>query len=317
MYYYITHGDGHEIGPLKKEEMMHYGLTPSTLVWKAGMETWLPANQFQELNSLFTAPPPLQPTASATQQTVTLQPVNTESTIRPPIKLHEKTPYDFRCPTWTKEAWILLAIVVGHFILGITGTTSFFYIYFDLIGFALCLSALIIGHKINTLNKASYAQGTASRIKGDKLARINGWLVSITALIGIIIILIQSGLDMFGESIGAGISYSAIYIILSGLLWFFFFRPIKLDNYSLRTSPTIATNARQKKIEEADLRRWRKERRKQGLSPRLDSDDSDGDYDSDSYDSDSDDDGWDDFDDDDDYDWGGGDGGGGGASSDW
>ena len=209
----------------------------------------------------------------------------------------------------------MLACVAGHFLLGITGATKFFYIFIDLIGFVLCFTALYFASKIKTLNKVSYAQGTPTREKGDQLARMNGWLVSITALIGIVIVLVQSSLDMFTEGIETGVIYTIMYIVIMGLLWYTNFRPIKLDNYSMQSSPTISTNARQKKMQEADLLRWRRERRRHGLDPHLDGEDID-DADSDSYDdydSDSD---WDDSDDSD-YDWGGGDSGGGGADSEW
>jgi hypothetical protein len=342
MDYYISQGNGQQQGPFKREELMRMGLTPSTLVWRQGMSQWMAASAMPELSDLFVAPAPLpapapvpipkasQPSSQLLeeiekskreleeirQQIEKLQPDNLESLIQPPIKLKEKTPYDFRCPTWTKEAWIVLACVAGHFFLGITGITKFFYIFLDLIGFALCFAALYIGSKIKTLNKVSYAQGTPTREKGDKLARINGWLVSITALIGIIIILVHSGLDMFSEGLETGITYTVIYIVIMGLLWYTNFRPIKLDNYPMKSSPTLSANARQKKMEEADLLRWRRERRRHGLSAHLDSDDSDddgSDWDSDDLDDDGSD--WDDDDDGDD--WGGGDSGGGGADSEW
>lgn len=339
MDYYLSHGDGQQQGPFKREELVPQGLTPSTLVWRQGMSQWMAASAMPELADLFTLTSPLPQAAPVSQETIILQqeiekskreieelrnkvnkiqPDNLESLIQPPVKLKEKTRYDFRCPTWIKEALMILVCVVGHFLLGILGSTTFYYIYFDLFGLALCAAALVIGFKIKALNKISYAQGTPSRMKGDKLAQINGWLVSITALIGIVIILVQSGLDMFSEDMGTGITYCVIYVVLLGLLWFCYFRPIKLDNYSMKTSPTANTNARQKKIEEADLLRWRKQRRQHGLSPHINSDDyddNDGDYDSTSDDSDWDDSDWDDDDDDDD--WGGGSGGGSGASSEW
>ena len=79
--------------------------------------------------------------------------------------------------------------------------------------------------------------------------------MSVTTLIGIVIILIQSGLDMASEGLDTGITYIVIYVVLMGLLWYFNFRPIKLDNYSRLSSPTLATNVRQKRIEEGDLLR--------------------------------------------------------------
>ncbi len=336
MDYYISQGNGQKQGPFKREELTQHGLTPSTLVWRQGMGQWLAASAMPELADIVavtnipllpSAPEPINSLRQEIEKSKReieelrkevdkLDPDNLESLIRPPIKLKEKTPYDFRCPTWTKEAWIALACVVGHFLLGVTRISTFFYIFFDLIGFALCFTALYLGSKIKTLNKVSYVQGTPTRIKGDKLAQANGWLISITVLIGIVIILIQSGLDMFSEGKETGITYLVTYIGLMGFLWYCYFRPIKLDNYSLKTSPTLLTNAKQKKLQDADELRWRREMHRHGLRPG-DSDNSDGDGDGSDWDNDD----WDSDDgydsDDGDSDWGGGDSGGGGASSEW
>ena len=342
MDYYIASLGGQKKGPFKKSELLANGLTGNMLVWRPGLSQWMTASTMPELADLFVSQnipplpntPPQQPPSPLQQEiekskreieelrkkATEIDTNNLESLIQPPIKLEAKTKYDFRCPTWIKEALMVLACVTGHFLLGITGATSFFYIFFDIVGFILCFIALFIGFKIKNLNNLSYQQGAPSREKGDKLAQINGWLVSITALIGIIIILIQSGLDMFGEGVETGITYCIIYLLMIGILWYHFFRPIKLDNYSLKTSPTLLTNARQKKLEEADLRRWQREMRQHGLRPAKGDETEDFDSDSDDYDSDdydSDDYDSDDYDSDSDDDWGGGDSGGGGADSDW
>jgi uncharacterized membrane protein YgcG len=341
MDYYISQGNGQKQGPFKKDKLLSNGLKSNTLVWREGMSQWMAANAIPELadllNSTIIPPLPCSPEPSSPllqeierskreieelrKQVNKLDPKNLESYIQAPVKFKDKTPYDFPCPTWTKEAWIVLACVAGHFFLGITGITKFFYIFFDIIGFVLCFTALYIGSKIKTLNKASYAERTPTREKGDKLARINGWLVSITTLIGMIVILVHTGLDMFGEGMETGITYSVIYIGLMGLLWYTNFRPIKLDNYPMKSSPTLSTNAKQKKLQNADELRWRRDLRKHGLRPHVDGDD--GNDSDDSYDSDLDSDNdwdWDSddgYDSNDDYDWGGGDSGGGGASSSW
>ncbi len=327
MDYYISQGNGQQQGPFKIEELVAHGLTPSTLVWRQGMSQWMLASAMAELSPVL--PVPVPQAAPVSQQALDLQREiektkreienltkevarldtdNVEDLIAPPVKLKEKTRYDFPCPTWAKETWMVLACVSMHFMLGIVGATTFSYIYLDIVGFLLCFVALYLGAQIKGLNKESYAQGTPSRVKADKLALINAWLVSVTTLIGIVIILIQSGLDMASEGLDTGITYIVIYVVLMGLLWYFNFRPIKLDNYSRLSSPTLATNVRQKRIEEGDLLRWKRERRHYGV-PAGD-DDFDSDWDDDSGDFD-----WD-FDSDDD-DWGGGDSGGGGADSEW
>ncbi len=329
--YYIAQNNGTSSGPFKMDELLAKGLTGETLVWHQGMSQWKAASAMPELVALLASneAPPLPYASGANnllQQEIEkakleieelrnkvekIDQGDIEDLARKPLEFKEKTRYDFRCPTWTKETWMILACVACHFFLGVTKITTFSYIFLDLIGFALCFAALYIGSTINTLNKVSYTHGTPTREKADKLARTNGWLVSITALIGIVIILIQSGLDMFGESVETGITYSVIYIVLMGLAWYANFRPIKLDGYSLMASPTRAANTRIKSLQEDENRRWRRECRTLGIEDDSSSDD----YDSDSSDSDWD---FDSSDDDDgDWDWGGGDSGGGGASSDW
>lgn len=314
MDYHIAHKDGTSSGPFDKNELIANGVTRETLVWRQGMSGWLPAHQLQELNELWT---------ESTSQTIILQNQIKEArkeiaqlrkqiaelqsgenaTDGPPPLLEasitDKTRYDFPCPTWIKEACIVLACVAAHFLLGITRITTFYYIFFDLIGFALCFAALYIGFRIKALNKISYAQGTPTREKGNHLAKINGWLVSVTVMAGIIIIMAQSGSDMLSEGISTLISYVIIYLMFMGVLWYLMFMPNKTDGYSLQTSPTLKANASIKKLNQDITRRSHRK----GY-----------DNDSDDYD-DSD---WDSCDDDDDdWDWGGGDSGGGGASSDW
>ena len=338
MEYYIASIGGQKKGPFKKNELLANGLTGNMLVWRPGMSQWMTANTVPELASLFVTqdipplpktpkqPSPLQQEIEKSKREIEelrkkateIDNDNLESLIQKPIKFEAKTKYDFPCPTWIKETLMVLACVAGHFLLGITGITTFFYIFFDIIGFFLCFIALVIGFKIRNLNSLSHLQGTPSREKGDKLARTNGWLVSITTLIGVIIILVQSGLDMFSEGMETGITYVIIYLLMMGILWYHFFKPTKLDNYSLKSSPTLLTNAKQKKLEDADQRRWQREMRQHGLRPTNGEDSDDFDSDSDDYDND-------DYDSDDydsgdygsDDDWGGGDSGGGGADSDW
>ena len=330
MEYYIANYNGNTCGPFKEEELLANGLRPSTLVWRQGMSQWMAASSMPELATLFTTPPPpgsdehtsaLEREIKQAEQEIEqlrqsvehLEQDNIANLVCPPLNTPDKTRYDFCCPTWIKEAVVLLACVVVHLLLGITGTTTFFYIFFDLAGLAMCITAIVIGSKINSLNNASFAQGTPSRVQADKLASTNGWLVSIAAIVGGIIILVQSGLDMFGEGIEAGVVYTILYLMVFATIWFHFFRPIKVDNYSLKTSPTLKANAKLKKLREADKRRWQRELRSLGVTK-----EDIGDWDDTDASSDWDDTDWDwdsgsDYDDD----WGGGDSGGGGSTSEW
>ena len=51
---------------------------------------------------------------------------------------------------------------------------------------------IVIGIKIRKLNAISYKKGSESRLKAEKLGYFNGILVSATAAIGFLIILVQS-----------------------------------------------------------------------------------------------------------------------------
>ena len=45
--------DNERKGPMTFEEMKEIGITPSTLVWKEGLENWVPAKDVEELAPLF------------------------------------------------------------------------------------------------------------------------------------------------------------------------------------------------------------------------------------------------------------------------
>ena len=238
-----------------------------------------------------------------------------------PQKYKVRTKYDFPASTWLKETLFVLVCIAGHFFLGITGITTTWYVLIDLVGFVLCIPAIIIALNIKNLNKISFAENSPTRIKADSLARINGWLVGVLFIIGCIVIFYQSANDMYPEIEMAGlITYFIFYFGLFGLVWYVYFRPTNFDFYSVRTSPTAAANAFTKKIYDKELRQWKRDVLKLGYT-RDDFDDIDlgddtdwdnfWDNDSDDYDYDSSDSS------DSDWDWGGGDSGGGGASSEW
>lgn len=107
-------------------------------------------------------------------------------------KKKAKTRYSFPAATWLTEACVLMVCVIVHFLLGITNTTTFFYIYIDIVGAVLCAIAIILGFLIKKQNEISYKEKSPERIKADKLSYFNGLLVSVTAAIGFLIILVQS-----------------------------------------------------------------------------------------------------------------------------
>jgi len=112
-------------------------------------------------------------------------------------KTGKKTKYDFPVCTWIGQTFFILACVLFHIILALDGDTTFFYIYLDFVGLAICIVALIIGFKIRKLNKISYEKDSPSRITADKLGYYNGILVSGAAAVGFLIILVQSSLYVY------------------------------------------------------------------------------------------------------------------------
>lgn len=60
--------DGNRIGPVEASELVRYGLTPSTLVWREGLQDWIPASSEPGLAAYLapaasTPPTPQQPIA--------------------------------------------------------------------------------------------------------------------------------------------------------------------------------------------------------------------------------------------------------------
>ena len=151
--YYIAQNNGTSSGPFKMDELLAKGLTGETLVWHQGMSQWKAASAMPELVALLASneAPPL-PYASGANNLLQQEIEKTkleieelrnkvekidqgdiEDLARKPLEFKEKTRYDFRCPTWTKETWMILACVACHFFLGVTKITTFSYIFLDLI----------------------------------------------------------------------------------------------------------------------------------------------------------------------------------------
>ena len=93
---------------------------------------------------------------------------------------------------WFNESIWLLVFVIIHVILALTDMTTFEYIYLDILGAILCITGIVIGARIKSLNKVSYAKDSATRNQAEKLSKFNGFLVSATAAAGFLIILYQS-----------------------------------------------------------------------------------------------------------------------------
>ncbi len=66
-YFYIDN-DNNQIGPVSVDELRGKGISPTTPVWKNGMEDWTPAGKVDELSSLFAEQPPQYEASDSGQQ---------------------------------------------------------------------------------------------------------------------------------------------------------------------------------------------------------------------------------------------------------
>lgn len=107
-------------------------------------------------------------------------------------KKKEKTKYDHPVCDWCNESIWLLVIVICHALMALFQWTTFEYIYLDIVGAVLSITGIAIGSKIKKLNKISYKKDSESRLKAEPLGHFNGILVSATAAVGFLIILVQS-----------------------------------------------------------------------------------------------------------------------------
>ena len=53
--------DGRQAGPFVREELKYHALRPDSMVWRQGLENWVPASSLPELNDLFSADVPPAP----------------------------------------------------------------------------------------------------------------------------------------------------------------------------------------------------------------------------------------------------------------
>lgn len=59
---YFIHINGQQLGPFEENELIAQNITPLTMVWSEGMESWMPAGQVAGLSHLFqNAGPQQQP----------------------------------------------------------------------------------------------------------------------------------------------------------------------------------------------------------------------------------------------------------------
>lgn len=78
MNYYIIY-NGQQMGPMPKEQLVAYGLNPSSKVWCEGMPNWADASTVADLQPLlYPQQPPMPPDQGGYQQPPYEQPVNNQ-----------------------------------------------------------------------------------------------------------------------------------------------------------------------------------------------------------------------------------------------
>lgn len=80
MNYYIIH-NGQQVGPMPKEQLLAYGLCPTSKVWCEGMPNWVDASTVADLQPLLASqqpPTPQPPHQGGYQQPPYGQPVNNQ-----------------------------------------------------------------------------------------------------------------------------------------------------------------------------------------------------------------------------------------------
>ena len=60
MQYYLGK-NGQQSGPYQYNQLLSAGITPDTMVWREGMDKWVPAKDLPELSNLFTNPQEIAP----------------------------------------------------------------------------------------------------------------------------------------------------------------------------------------------------------------------------------------------------------------
>ena len=55
--YYFINSQGTQIGPVERDDMLRFGITRDTLVWREGAPAWISAGQEPDLASYFATMP--------------------------------------------------------------------------------------------------------------------------------------------------------------------------------------------------------------------------------------------------------------------
>lgn len=128
---YYIHVNGEQRGPFPLSQLKNEGVTPDTMMWKAGMPAWAPASTLPEVVAFFTAannqtPPPEAPVYPQGGQYGQQQVYNTYT--RPQYQNSYAQRNGAYPPGWYNwQTWGIISIVLGFF-------TGIIWMVFGIIG---------------------------------------------------------------------------------------------------------------------------------------------------------------------------------------
>jgi hypothetical protein len=86
---FFIHDGALQKGPYSIEELKSLNLTKESMVWCEGMDTWKPAGEIEELDSVFpVTPPPMEPKTNMPPPFIPA--AKAENTVKPPLDEKEK-----------------------------------------------------------------------------------------------------------------------------------------------------------------------------------------------------------------------------------
>ena len=92
--YYFINSQGTQIGPVERDDMLRFGITRDTLVWREGAPAWISAGQEPDLASYFASVPPAPPIPPVppTPPVPPVPPTVPASTASAKVRLSNRTP---------------------------------------------------------------------------------------------------------------------------------------------------------------------------------------------------------------------------------
>jgi hypothetical protein len=139
-FFYVQ--EGVQKGPYSLEELKQHKIQPNTLVWRAGLQNWLPAKDLEDLSSLFwQTPPPPTIHQAADILPISSTEANVQNTTYDYSNVEDKAGVDYKQATYITGVLLLFNVVsvylpfnpIGIIILTGLAIAAWYYFkaYFD------------------------------------------------------------------------------------------------------------------------------------------------------------------------------------------